>query len=280
MKKAIFCLVVSLFLSSFILYPGVDAGAQLQDKDLFYRADLLIKISLRYIKLKDFRAADKSLKAACKIAEKIEEPYSRGIILFELADKYLLINNFKDTYKLAKLIEFTDVRSEAAAKIAYKYAELKDYAAAQETIKQIEDPFSKANALYKIVNMLTDSELYDEAIKITKGTEDSYSVIEELVIAQILGRKFSPRDSGQIANLGQDNFNSTEELYGKFKNLVEIADRYFGISLFEPAKRILGRAAVIAGRINLRSLRQDALQKIKTANDRIAVFEKSLITVR
>lgn len=280
MKKLFLCLATSLYLTSFIFCLRVNAGNQLQDKDFFHRSDTLVKISLHYIKLKDYANAEKPLKAACKIAEKIKEPYSREIILFELSDKYLQINNLEVAYKLAKLIEFSDVKSEVIAKIAYKYTELGDYTSAQKVTKQIEDPFSKAKALYKIVNRLTDLELYNEAIKITKGTEDSHSVIKEVVVVQILERRFVPVGLDSLVRPGQDSFNNPDELYIKSKNLVETANQYFGIYLFEPAKRILHRAAIIAGRIGIQSLRQDVLQKIEVANGKIYGFEKSLNVVK
>ena len=272
----VFFLAVLVFANLFAYCPEAGAKGEPKDEELFFKSNTLIKISLHYIKPKNYNNAEKALNAAYKIARKIKEPYSREIVLFELSDKYLLLNNTENAYKVAKVIEFSDVQSEAFAKIAYKYAELGKYSEASEITKQINNPFSKAKALYKIVNKLTDLELYDQAIKIAKETEDSTAVIKELVSVQILANRLLIEDHDLIFEQYLTNLSHPNGLHRKSSELIEVADRYLELYLFELAKKILVIAATISQRIDSQSIRQDTLQRIEVIRNKISKFEKSL----
>ncbi len=280
MKKAFYCLALLVYINLFTVCLKVNAETHPQHKDLFFKADTLIKISLHFIKLKDYDKAENALKAAYKVVREIKEPYSREIVLFELSDKYLLINKTENAFKIAKIIEFPDVQSEAFAKISYKYAELGDYTLASKITKQIKDPFSKAKALYRIVNKLTDLELYDQAIKIAKETEDSKDVIKELVLVQILANRLHLVNLDLIVDQNLSNLSNPDGLYRRSRVLTEVADKYLDLCLYELPKKILARATLIATRIGQQSLRQDAFQKIEGLNNKISEFEKSLNVVK
>lgn len=280
MKKDFFYLTVLAYISLCAVCLKANAETLPPDKELFFKSDTLIKISLRYIQLQDHNKAEKALDAAFKIAKEIKDPYSRGIVLFELSDKFLLLDDTENAYQVAKAIEFSDVQSETLVKIAYKYAELEKFALATRVTKEIKDPFSKARAFYKIVNKLTDLELYDQAIKFAKEAEDSQAVIEEFVTVQFLANRLLKENHDLIVDQHLINLIYPNELYRKSKELTKVAAQYFNLYLFELAKKILVRAATIAQKIDSQSLREDVLQRIEEIRNKISKFEKSLNAVK
>lgn len=275
MKKAFFCLSLLAFINLFVCLKA-NVQAQTQDKEFFFKSDTLIKISLHYIKLKDYKTAEKTLKAAYKTAKKIKEPYSREIIFNEIVDKYILMGENENAFRVALFLEFSDVQSEAFAKITYKCAELANFALAAETIKQIKDPFSKARTFYRIVNKLTDLELYEEATKFAAETEKSSILIGEFIAVEFLENRLQKQNGDSAAGQYLIEPGSPDELYRRSKELAEISERYSDLYLFGLAKKILFRAARVAKQISLESLKQDALYRIEIARNRMDKRKKSL----
>jgi len=274
MKKIFFCLVVLICMNSLPPLMNNNLEAKETEKDLFSRSNKLIKISLGYIKLKKYGMAELALNSAYQMAKNIEEPLSQATILYEITDKYIMLNKNLKALRVARSIEFGDVRCDAFSNIAYSYVEQGEFNKAIAIAKKIEDNFTKALWLYKAVNKLTEQGLYEEAVKMATAINSQYPIFNDLINAQVCTKKMSKIDDYVTDMQFSSKIQSLNDPYSKARELVDAADRYFSVILFEPAKKLLSEAVLISKDINPESLRKDILYKKDIVSNKINNFQK------
>lgn len=264
-----------LVLSSFLLCFTQNSSAEIKPKDPFFKSDILISTCLKYIKLKDYNKVQRALEAAYRLSGEIEEPLSRAVILNEITDKYTMLGENEKAFGVAQLIGFEDVRYGAFSNIALRCIELGEYRKATAVLKSIKDDFAKAAALYKIVNKLIDLGLYAEAVRIVKTTVDSEAFCHQLVRLQICTRKLLKEDYEQANRQFLQNCPTIKDPYRHSQALVEAAEQCFASVLYEPAKKILSRAVLVAETIDAEPKRNESLHMIELENKKIINFEKN-----
>jgi hypothetical protein len=277
-KNASLCITCFVFL--YLSAHGLlnNAEAKTLNNGYFAKSSTLIRICLGYIRLKNYNKAEKALDSGYKIAQKMDESFSRNILLNEVTDKYILLAKYEKALKAAKGLEFQDVRSAASSKIAYHYVEIGDYKKTIDLIKQIKDPLLKAMLLYKIVNRLNDLELYDESIEILADTMDSPYLTEKLVIVQSLERKMLKRNR-EISYVPEVNpLLSPEQKYSEAGRLALIAKKYFALKLYQPAREVLFRAGLISREITDEKQNNILEEEIRDFSARLYDFERALIS--
>ena len=261
-EKIFRCITIFIYISIVIVSPRNNLEAGKITKGLFLKSSSLVKISLGYVKLKKYGMANAALGAAYKIALNMDEQFSRTIILYEITDKYIILNKNQDALRVAEAIEFADVKYDAFSNIAYRYVEQGKFNTATDVVKKIKDNFTKALWLYKIVNKLTEIGLYEEAVKMTKAINSQRPIYSDLIDNSLTDIKFEPQSK------------SLNEPYQEARRLIDAADQYFSVILYEPAKALLSKAVLISKDIKQESLRKDVLFRKDIVNGKINNFQK------
>lgn len=243
-------------------------------KGLFLKSRSLVKISLGYVKLKKYGMANAALGAAYKIALNMDEQFSRAIILYEITDKYIILNKNQDALRVAEAIEFADVKYDAFSNIAYRYVEQGKFNTATDIVKKIKDNFTKALWLYKTVNKLTEIGLYEEAVKMTKAINSQRPIYSDLINVQVCTKKMLKIDNSLTDIKFEPQSKSLNEPYQEARRLIDAADQYFSVILYEPAKALLSKAVLISKDIKQESLRKDVLFMKDIVNGKINNFQK------
>lgn len=275
-KKTVLRIVFFVFLFLFI---SSNAKADSLSNRYFAKSRALIRTSLGFIKLKNYNKAERALDSGYKMAQRLEELFSRNIILNEIADKYILLERYEKAFKVAREIEFSDIRSVVFSKIAYHYVERGDYQKTISLTKQIKDRLLKAMLLYRIVNKLNELELYDESMEILANTMDSSYLIEKLVVVQRLEKRMLKRNR-KISYTKEEMASSysPKEKYSKARHLILTAKRYFALGLYLPAKELLFKASLITEKITDKNQRNFLEEEIRNLSSRLYDFQRALIS--
>lgn len=264
-----FCINLFVFLTQ--------ANSYAQEKGDFLKADKLIRISVGYIKLKNYDHALKALGSAYRMAVRLDEPLSRSIILNEIADKYIILGMPESALGVSKEIKFSDIQAGILSKIAYKYAASGEYKKAARIARNIEDYFPRALLLYRITNDLTEVGSYELAIEMARAIAHSSSIVKKFIGVQIMDKIMTRKGEKKATRHLLLSFKEYDNPYNECRRLIDIAGRYFyPRRMYEHSKDILSRAIVIAQNVNSDSFRRDLLERIGGLYKEINDFEDKL----
>lgn len=274
--KKIFYFIAIICLNSASVFAKESIYVQEKTGDLFLKASFFVEMAMDYINLREPDRARAALAFAYKECRGLDEPLAASVILYEICDKYVMLQDLEKAYKIATNLGFDDVKYNALVKIVYGYVELNEFKRAEEISKEIKDPFLKAMLLYNIANRLTSAGGYEETLKFAGILARASNEITKLIAIQVMTRRYPKQDIEEINKEFLSQIDSLEDSHYATLELIYTAQRYFAFRLFEPAKLILSRAALTAQKTQPESLKEDLLEKIGEFHDRIKKFEESL----
>ena len=236
----------------------------------------------------------KILSAALKIAMwKIDDEFSKALMLRDIGRKYADIGQFTQAHKIANTISVSTkngkiIKSWILNSIVKNYAKAGQFSQAFETIKAIDDASIKSDSLVDVAGLYIEigqkekaAPILSQALDIAMTINDKKSRIASFAVIAIQCAKAGLKDKlSQIISQSLESIKTIDDLCDKSDSLVNVAGVYIEIGQKEKAVPILSQALDIAMTINDRYCKTSALKSIAENYAKAGQFSQARETIK